>query len=139
MKPRNLNANNWDVNVAVFEMPGFDGRVTADGKRFWFRVSIGLCFADVTLPISDFRKAIDFVSTFDLNTLTDENTIAGKRLGSYGIEIFNRVGAFKNGKIKYTKTPAMVLLMPLRQKIDHSIALRLSLFKKMVRWYNSDI
>jgi hypothetical protein len=77
MKPRDLIQNNWDVNVAVFEAPGFDARITADGKKMWFRVSIGLCFADITIPIRDFRKAVDFVSDFDVATLKLDGSSEG--------------------------------------------------------------
>ena len=139
MKPRNLNEKNWDVNIAVFEAPGFDARITADGKKMWFRVSIGLCFADITIPISDFRKAADFVNKFNVSTLKPDGNSEGRTLGSYYIEISNSIGSFRQGKIKYRKTPAIVLIAPYSQKRNHSIALRLSLFNKIVKWYNSDI
>lgn len=139
MKPRDLIQSNWDVNVAVFEAPGFDARVTADGKKMWFRVSIGLCFTDITIPIADFRKAVDFISKFDVSALKPDGNSTGRTLGSYYIEIFNSIGSFKHGKITYRTTPAVVLISPYSQKRNHSIAMRLSLFKKIVRWYNSDI
>lgn len=139
MKPRDLNESNWDVNVAVFEVPGFDARVTADGKKMWFRVSIGLCFADITIPISDFRKAADFISSFNLSVLTKENPSAGMKIGSYSIEVLNLIGLQMHGKWVLKKMPAAVLLAPWRQRQDHNISIRLSLFKKLVRWYNSDI
>jgi len=139
MKPRDLNGNNWDVNVAVFEAPGFDARVTADGKRMWFRVSVRGYFSDVTIPIKDFRKAVDFVSTFDMTTLTDKKPNDGLRLGSYGAEIVTRIGVKVKGKWIMKKMPDVVIISPLRQYINHCICIRLSEFRKMIRWYNSDI
>lgn len=139
MRPRDINEGNWDVNVAVFEADGFDARITADGKRMWFRVSIGIAIADVLIPISDFRKATDFVSKFDLKSLNVNNPTAGKKLGAYYVEVFNSVGKYRNGKIQYKKAPAHVFLAPTRQRIDHSIFIRLSLFRKMIHWYNSDL
>ena len=139
MKPRDLNESNWDVNVAVFEVPGFDARVTADGKKMWFRVYARHCVADVTMPIADFRKAVDFISKFDVSTLKPDGNSAGRTLGSYYIEVSNSIGSFKRGKIVYRKTPAVVHIAPHRQRRDHDITFRLSLFKKLVRWYNSDI
>ena len=139
MKPRDLHQGNWDVNVAVFELPGFDARVTADGKRMWFRVSIHRCYADVTIPIKDFRKAVNFVGMFDMTTLTDKNPCAGLKLCSYYVEIIDRVGTIKKGKLIYAKTPAVVHIAPLRQYSNHSITIRLSEFRKIIRWYNSDI
>lgn len=139
MKPRDLHEGNWDVNVAVFEQPDFDARVTASGDKMWFRVHARHCFADITIPIADFRKAVDFISKFDPATLKPDGHSAGRLLGSYFIEVCNSVGSYKHGKIVYRKTPAVVLIAPHRQRRDHNIAMRLSLFKKLVRWYNSDI
>ncbi len=139
MKPRELNSNNWDVNVAVYEAPGFEARVTADGRRMWFHVSIGVSFADIMIPISDFRKAVDFIGAFDPATLTEEHSEDGLRLRSYAVEIFSRVGAFKKGKWVKKRMPYTVRFAPLKRYQSHSIVIRLSLFKKIIRWYNSDI
>ena len=139
MRPRDLNEKNWDVNVAVFETPCFDARVTADGKKIWFRVSVGLCCVDIMIPIADFRKAADFIGEFDVSTLKPDGNSAGRTLGSYYIEVYNSIGSFKRGKIVYRKTPAVVHIAPPRQRRDHDITFRLSLFNKLVRWYNSDI
>jgi hypothetical protein len=139
MKPRDLTESNWDVSIAAFHSPSINARVTASADRMWFRVSAGHCVADITIPIKDFRQAVDFLSTFDLDTLKEEGATIGKRLSSYSIEIFTWVGSFKQRKIKYTKTPAEVLLRPWRQKQDHCILIRLSTFRKLIRWYNSDI
>ena len=139
MKPRDLIQSNWDVNVAVFQAPGFDARVTADGEKMWFRVSIGLCFADITIPIADFRKAVDFISKFDVATLKPDGSSAGRMLETYSVEVINCVGSFRKGKIVYRKTPAIVHIASLNNRRNHDITFRLSLFKKIVRWYNSDI
>ncbi len=141
MRPRNLNSDNWDVNVAVFETQGLDVRVTFTGKELWFRVDIGQCCADISLPIKEFRKAVDFVRTFNLGTLTDKNTVDGLRLGLYGVEIGDRIGVMKKGKLVYKNTPPVVMFKPLRETTKtnhHAILIRLSLFKKIMRWYDTD-
>ena len=139
MKPRNLTQGNWDVNVAVFEAPGFDARVTASAKHMWFHVSIGLCFADVKLPIAEFKKAVDFIGGIDIAQLKPAGSSTGTSIGTHFVDISNSIGSFKKGKIVYRKTPAVVLIAPHGKRRNHSIALRLSLFKKIIHWYNSDI
>jgi hypothetical protein len=139
MKPRDLNSVNWNIQTAVFDTHELEARVTADGKKMWFLVATGLCRADVTMPITDFRKAVDFVDTFDLSTLAPDNTDAGIRLGSWAVEIAGHTGYAKQGKFIYKKVPNAVLLRPWRQRMDCAIVIRLSLFKKLSRWYNSDV
>lgn len=139
MKPRDLTKKNWDVNVAVFEAPGFDAQVTYGCTKMWFRVSAGELFADVMMPIREFKKAVDFIEKFDFSMLTDEHSEDGLKLGTCSVEIFSRVGSFKKGKYVKNKTPVTVLIAPAGRRGNYNIAIRLSLFKKMIRWYNSDI
>jgi len=139
MKPRDLTGFNWDVAYAVFETPELEARVTADGERMWFLLANGLCRADVLMPIKDFRKAAAFVDTFDVSTLTPDSTCFCRLLGSWAVEIVGYVGSRKRGKSFYKKMPTMMLLRPWRKNTDCSMIIRLSLFKKLIRWYNTEI
>ena len=137
MRPRDLNAKNWDVNVAVFEAPTLDARVTADGKRMWFRIYGEHCSADVVMPIGDFRRAADFISDCLVKPLTDEST--GRRVGTFAVEVSSRIGVRRNGRWVLTKMPRLVHLSRIGRNKECDLLIRLSMFKKLIRWYNSDI
>ena len=140
MKPRDLTGKNWDIQFAVFEAPpGFEARVTADGKEMWFRVYGGPATADVTIPIREFRKMVDFIADFDLDILSEEMESSGKRTGSCYAEIIAYVGQQKRGQWVKQKTSPIVRIASVKQYRSYSIQIRLSLFRKLLRWYNSDI
>jgi len=138
MKPRDLNEGNWDVNVAVFEVPELEARIWFSGTNIGFMVSTGLSRADITIPIKDFRKAVTFVDSFDVSTL-DPKQSSGARLGTWTVEVVGHCGSIKGGKTVYRKMPYTVVLRPWKQRADCLLVLRLSLFKKLIRWYNSDV
>lgn len=139
MKPRDLNQANWDVNVAVFELPGLEVRITADGARIWFRVSVRSGFADVFVPIKDFRKALKFVDKFDPNTLTAEDNTKCSVCGTHLVEVMRMIAVRKHKRTILKHEPIWVLFRQFGIRQNHAICFRLSDFRKIIRWYNTDM
>lgn len=139
MKPRDLNQRNWDVNYAVFETLGFEARVTADATRMWFRISTPLAFTDFMMPIREFRKAVDFLKEVRTQDIPPGPLGDGKRLGTNFVELIGWIGTAKPGKISWKKYPWTVHIAPARGRSNRSLSLRLSLFRKLARWYETDV
>lgn len=139
MRPYDLKSGIWNKGIAVFESCGFDARVTADGKRMWFRTTLRHSFIDVTIPIKDFRKAIAFVASVDAKKLTREAPSKGARCGSHYVEVVRSFEVRKNGKLIWRKFPTAVLFGPIDEKAHHCVVINLTLCRRIIRWYTSEI
>lgn len=142
MKPRDLTENNWDVNVALLELGDTDIRITASGEHIWFRCCTSIATVDVSVPIKVWHQILEFLDSFTEADLNDGETGFLSKDKNYEVSIFGGIVKFnrKTKTKRIVKKPLSIMFgqWP-RSGESWSIQLHLSKFKKIAKWYNTDV
>lgn len=140
MKPRDLTEKNWNVYTAIFdEIESLEIRVYASANAIEFRYQTAIGTADIPVPIKTWRKIVDFLAAFKKDDLDKEHrNLTYFPDKSHELMIFD--GYHKSVRTKITKFPMTVAINKWpRRASTWGISIRMAQFRKIVKWYNSDV
>ena len=143
MKPRDLTENNFDINTAVLDLGDTEVRIYADGTGIWFRNVSSTSTTDVAIPIKTWKRIVGLFEDFSKEDLSeDDNSVFFLPSRRYEFSILGGIIKFdkKNRQRKLIKRPLSIMIGQWPRSVESwSLQLRFSTFKKIVKWYNTDV